>query len=88
MDDEDGYAEIWEAESGDEEDADALDEETRRDLKAEAETTHHQLLHEPKNPWCPVCQCSSMQRTPARRKKHAVKDTTQIWISYRRHDRW
>ena len=73
VDDEDEYAEIWEAESGDEEDADTLDEETRRDLKAEAQSTHHQLLHEPKNPWCPVCQCSSMQRTPARRKNMRLK---------------
>ena len=44
---EDEYAEVWGPESGDEEDADKLDEETRRDLKVEAQSTHHQLLHEP-----------------------------------------
>ena len=71
--DEEEYAEVWGAESGDEEDVEKLDEETRRDLKAEAQSTHHQLLHEPKNPWCPVCQCSSMQRTPARRKNMRLK---------------
>ena len=42
---------------------------TRRDLKAEAGSVEHQLLHATKNPHCPQCMQAFGQRTPKRRRK-------------------
>ncbi len=40
----------------------------RADLKREAQSHQHKLLHFPKNDYCPTCQLAKMQRTGARRK--------------------
>mgnify|MGYP003345448369 FL=1 len=48
-------------------------EHGNRDLKAEALTTRHMLLHAPKNPHCPVCQAAKMRHTPARRRTNVEK---------------
>ena len=41
------------------------EEATKTKLKADATSVDHLCRHEPKNPYCPICQCSDMQRKPA-----------------------
>ena len=54
-------------------DVDTDTQPTHRDLKAEAKSRAHLLVHEPKNPHCPACRISSMQHKPARRHSNVVR---------------
>ena len=45
----------------------------RRDLKAEAKTLEHQLLHATKNPHCLVCVQAFGQRKPNRRRRYVTE---------------
>ena len=46
---------------------DDVDPDPRRDLRAEALSTKHLLIHQPKNRYCKACTRCKMQRTPCKR---------------------
>ena len=46
---------------------DEIEPDPRRDLRAEAVSTKHLLIHQPKNRYCNACTHCKVQRTPCRR---------------------
>ena len=52
-------------------DGDSDTEHPHRDLKAEAKSRWHLLVHEPKNPH--LCRISKLQHKPARRHSNVVR---------------
>ena len=50
------------------------DSDGRNDLKLEALSVRHQLMHMPKNKCCPACVRAKLMRKPARRSKRPIGD--------------
>ena len=54
---------------------DEVEPDPRRDPRAEAISTRHLLIHQPKNRYCNACTRCKMQRTPCRRGASSSYDT-------------